>query len=94
MLSALLTELAGAEKPLTPAELGRRLDVDPHRVVAMLAVLRAHGMLAPHHSGGADAGDCPGAGSCQGACPGPGECPVITVSALTPLRLVARGTAS
>ena len=77
MLARLLAEIETAGRPLTPAELARRIGVDRSEVSAMLVALRAHGRLAPGGSGEGPPDGCAASGSCRSACPGPIGCPLV-----------------
>ncbi len=86
-LAILLDEIAGAAAPLTPAELGNRLGVSTEDIDAMLAALRAHGLLVADR-GGEPADVCERAGACLGSCPGPTNCALASDPGVVPLQLV------
>lgn len=72
-LHALLGEIRRSPGPVTPAALADRLGAPVAEVAAMLAALRASGMIGSTPQGL----DCPSAASCSARCPGPQRCPLV-----------------
>ena len=74
-LTDLLAEIRRPDGSTTSADLASRLGVPHEDVVAMLATLRAAGMIGAARS--RPASGCPSTTSCSMRCPGPERCPLV-----------------